>query len=92
MPVVDRARFRDVVRADLPERRADLVHEKREGVARAVLAEGRVVDLGTPREVIRADTLKRLYNVDVDVDEFGVRARIPKRVRRIHPWKPETYK
>ncbi len=57
-----------------------------------ILAEGRVVDLGTPREVIRADTLKRLYNVDVDVDEFGVRARIQKRVRRIHPWKPETYK
>jgi iron complex transport system ATP-binding protein len=32
-----------------------------------LLAEGRVVELGAPREVIRPDTLKRLYNVDVKV-------------------------
>jgi iron complex transport system ATP-binding protein len=38
-----------------------------------LLAEGRMLALGAPREVIRPDTLKRLYNVDVTVDEFGVR-------------------
>ncbi len=46
-----------------------------------LLAEGRMLALGAPREVIRADTLKRLYNVDVQVTEFGVRARIRLHVR-----------
>ena len=32
-----------------------------------LLAEGRVLALGTPREVIRADTLERLYHVAVQV-------------------------
>ena len=32
-----------------------------------LLAEGRVLALGTPREVIRADTLQRLYHVAVQV-------------------------
>jgi iron complex transport system ATP-binding protein len=36
-----------------------------------LLAEGRMLGLGAPREVIRADTLKRLYNVDVEVLPVG---------------------
>lgn len=32
-----------------------------------LLAEGRALALGTPREVIRADTLRRLYGVNVEV-------------------------
>jgi iron complex transport system ATP-binding protein len=36
-----------------------------------LLAEGRMLELGAPREVIRADTLKRLYNVEVQVLPVG---------------------
>lgn len=32
-----------------------------------LLAEGRVLEIGTPREVIRADTLERMYRVSVQV-------------------------
>jgi iron complex transport system ATP-binding protein len=32
-----------------------------------LLAEGRVLEIGTPREVIRADTLERMYRVSVKV-------------------------
>jgi iron complex transport system ATP-binding protein len=32
-----------------------------------LLGEGRALEIGTPREVIRADTLKRLYGVDVQI-------------------------
>jgi iron complex transport system ATP-binding protein len=32
-----------------------------------LLGEGRVLAIGTPREVVRADTLQRLYGVDVEV-------------------------
>jgi iron complex transport system ATP-binding protein len=32
-----------------------------------LLGEGRLFEIGAPREVIRADTLKRLYHVDVSV-------------------------
>ena len=32
-----------------------------------LLAEGRVLEIGTPRDVIRADTLERLYRVSVQV-------------------------
>ena len=46
-----------------------------------LLGQGRLLELGPPREVIRTETLKRLYNVDVDVDEIGVRARIRLPVR-----------
>jgi iron complex transport system ATP-binding protein len=46
-----------------------------------LLAEGRMLELGPPRAVIRPDSLKRLYHVDVDVSEFGVRARIRPHVR-----------
>ena len=41
-----------------------------------LLGEGSMLELGPPRAVVRPETLKRLYNVDVDVDEFGVRPRI----------------
>jgi iron complex transport system ATP-binding protein len=36
-----------------------------------LLAEGRLLELGAPRDVIRADTLKRLYNVEVAVLPVG---------------------
>jgi iron complex transport system ATP-binding protein len=36
-----------------------------------LLGEGRMLGLGAPRDVIRADTLKRLYNVDVEVLPVG---------------------
>jgi iron complex transport system ATP-binding protein len=36
-----------------------------------LLAEGRVLAIGIPHEVIRPDTLKRLYNVDVSVLPVG---------------------
>jgi iron complex transport system ATP-binding protein len=32
-----------------------------------LLGEGRALEIGTPREVIRADTLKRLYGVEVQI-------------------------
>jgi iron complex transport system ATP-binding protein len=32
-----------------------------------LLGEGKAVALGTPREVIRSDTLKRLYGIDVRI-------------------------
>jgi iron complex transport system ATP-binding protein len=58
-----------------------------------LLAEGRMLALGAPREVIRADTLKRLYDVDVEVLPVGgghtcvpkingVRATLPTATRR----------
>ena len=38
------------------------------GAQRALLlGEGRVLELGAPRDVVRADSLKRLYGVDVQV-------------------------
>ena len=36
-----------------------------------LLGEGRMLELGAPRDVIRPDTLKRLYNVDVQVLPVG---------------------
>ena len=36
-----------------------------------LLAEGRVLEIGTPREVIRADTLERMYGVSVKVIDLG---------------------
>jgi iron complex transport system ATP-binding protein len=36
-----------------------------------LLAEGRMLELGAPQEVIRSDSLKRLYNVDVSVLPVG---------------------
>jgi iron complex transport system ATP-binding protein len=36
-----------------------------------LLGAGRMLGLGAPRDVIRADTLKRLYNVDVEVLPVG---------------------
>jgi iron complex transport system ATP-binding protein len=42
------------------------------GARRALLlGEGRVLELGTPRDVVRSDTLKRLYGVDVQVVPVG---------------------
>jgi iron complex transport system ATP-binding protein len=32
-----------------------------------LLAEGRVLEIGTPREVIRSETLERMYGVSVQV-------------------------
>jgi iron complex transport system ATP-binding protein len=36
-----------------------------------LLAEGRVLELGPPRDVIRADTLERMYGVSVQVIDLG---------------------
>jgi iron complex transport system ATP-binding protein len=36
-----------------------------------LLAEGRVIEIGTPRAVIRPDTLERLYGVSVKVIDLG---------------------
>jgi iron complex transport system ATP-binding protein len=36
-----------------------------------LLAEGRALEIGAPRDVIRPDTLKRLYNVEVSVVPVG---------------------
>jgi len=36
-----------------------------------LLAEGRVLEIGAPREVIRADTLERMYGVSVKVIDLG---------------------
>jgi iron complex transport system ATP-binding protein len=42
------------------------------GAQRALLlGEGRVLELGAPRDVVRADTLKRLYGIDVQVVPVG---------------------
>jgi iron complex transport system ATP-binding protein len=45
-----------------------------------LLAEGRVLEIGTPREVIRADTLERMYRVSVQVlaTEGGMRTCLPR--------------
>ena len=44
-----------------------------------LLGEGRVLEIGTPQAVIRADTMKRLYGVDVSIVpiEGGRRACVP---------------
>jgi iron complex transport system ATP-binding protein len=42
------------------------------GAQRALLlGEGRVLELGTPKDVVRSDSLKRLYGVDVQVVPVG---------------------
>jgi iron complex transport system ATP-binding protein len=42
------------------------------GARRALLlGEGRVLELGTPKDVVRSDSLKRLYGVDVQVVPVG---------------------
>lgn len=45
-----------------------------------LLAEGRVLEIGTPREVIRADTLERMYRVSVQVlaAEGGMHTCLPR--------------
>jgi iron complex transport system ATP-binding protein len=45
-----------------------------------LLAEGRVLEIGTPREVIRADTLGRMYRVSVQVlaTEGGMHTCLPR--------------
>jgi ABC-type hemin transport system ATPase subunit len=48
-----------------------------------LLGEGRALEVGRPRDVIRADTLQRLYGVPAQVlsTEAGVHAFLPRLTR-----------